>query len=240
MPTSKYFNNFTFVPEQNLISDLIVETIKIYGYDFYYLPRRHGNLKEVINQDDMSVFDTYYIVEMYIKNVEGFAGEGQFLSKFGLEIRDRITLTIARSTFNKIVGGIEEISRPREGDLIYFPMTHKIWEVKQADPWVDFYPMGSLPMFDLQCDLFEYDNEHFNTGIEDIDNIEQNYSVNTNEFFELSVGGSPILDGNGMPIISPEFDIFNQDAAADNENIVPIIKPKIDYSIVDPFSRGQY
>ena len=189
----------------------------------------------------MSYFDTaYQNVPMYIKNVEGFAGEGQFLSKFGLEIRDRITLTVARATFNTQVGTPESISRPREGDLIFFPMTNKIWEIRQADPWVDFYPMGSLPMFDLQCDLFQYDNEQFRTGIEAIDDIEQNFSTNVEEFYERYPGGDIKYDANNNPIISPDFDLITQDAAADNENIIPAIRPKIDYTIPDPFSKGLF
>jgi len=236
IPTNPYIDNFTFSTEQELLSNLIVESIQIKGYNFYYLPRRHGNLNELLSQDDLSYFDTAYIVEMYIKSVEGFAGEGQYLSKFGLDIRDRMTFTVARATFNTIVGAYEGTLRPYEGDLIFFPMTNKIWEVKQADPWADFYPMGSLPMFDLICDVFEYDNEHFDTGIPAIDNIEQQYSTNVEEFYEKYSNGVIIVDGNNNPIIEPGWSPANQDPEFDNYDANTTVTPMINYTIKNPFS----
>ena len=241
MATNPFFNEFQNTNEQTLLSNLIVEAIKQYGYNFYYLPRRYGNREELLSQDDMSYFDTAYIIEMYIKNVEGFAGEGQYLSKFGLEIRDRMTFTVARATFNLIVGTPEPtIIRPREGDLIYFAMTNKIWEIKQSDPWIDFYPLGSLPMFDLSCDVFEYDNEHFATNVAAIDAIETNYSTNVEEFYEHYSNGNVILDGNGNPIISNTFVITIQDPEYDNDMANTQVNPLIDFSIHNPFTGNNY
>jgi len=164
-----YFENFSNSMEQNLIEDLVIESIRIYGVDTWYLPRTISNKDEIFNEDTLSIFDDAYNVEMYIKNVDGFEGEGDFLSKFGLQIRDSMTLTVAIRTFDAEVGAHSEQVRPNEGDLIYFPLNNKFFEVMHVEHEAIFYQMGSLQTYDLRCELFEYSGERFRTGQDFID-----------------------------------------------------------------------
>ena len=163
--------------EQHLIEDLVVESIKIYGVDTWYLPRTLNAKDDILNEDDLSSFDDAYQVEMYVKNVDSFEGEGDFLSKFGLQIRDSITLTIAQRTYDQEVGLNSAINRPREGDLIYLPLNKKYFVVQHVEHEAIFYQMGSLQTYDLRCDLFEYSGERFKTGQSELDNHFDNENI---------------------------------------------------------------
>jgi len=165
--------------EQQLLESLIVESIKIYGYDVYYLPRTLVEKDALYGEDPSSRYDTNYGIEMYIKSVDGFQGDGDFLSKFNLEIRDSVIFTVARKTFMDEVATTEGTVRPNEGDLIYFPLNKKIFQVKFVEHESMFYQLGSLPVFDLTCELFEYSGEVLNTGIKNIDDLQQLYSPAT-------------------------------------------------------------
>ena len=156
--------------EQSLIDDLVVESIKIYGIDTMYLPRTIGAKDDILNEDDLPEYNDAHEVEMYVKNVDGFEGEGDFLSKFGLQIRDSMTLTIAMSTYEQEVGINSEINRPREGDIIYMPLNGKMFVIQHVEHEAIFYQMGSLQTYDLRCELYEYSGERFNTGFDYIDN----------------------------------------------------------------------
>ena len=181
MPTTNlYFNNYSFTGEQRLIEDLIIEAIKIYGVECFYLPRTLINEDEVWGEDASSKFESAYPLEMYIKNVEGFEGEGDFLSKFGLEIRDAITLTISQRRFGEELHPdetTEDAGRPVEGDLIWFPLNGKIFEVKHVEHEAIFYQLGSLQTYDLRCELFEYSSQVFDTGVGLIDDIASKYTI---------------------------------------------------------------
>lgn len=166
--------------EQNLIEDLIIESIRIYGFDVWYIPRTLGAKDELLNEDDLSTFNSAYMMEMYIKNVEGFGGDGDFLSKFGLQINDTMTLSVAIRRFNEDVGLYTEEVRPNEGDLIYFPLNRKMFEVKFVEHEAIFYQMGALQMYDLRCELFEYSQERFNTGVSEIDTLFDRYVITSN------------------------------------------------------------
>jgi len=150
--------------EQTLIEDLVVESIKIYGIDTMYLPRTLGAKDDLLNEDDLGTYNDAYEAEMYVKNVDGFEGEGDFLSKFGLQIRDSITLTIAMRTYETEVGVHTEINRPREGDIIYLPLNKKMFVIQHVEHEAIFYQIGSLQTYDLRCELYEYSGERFSTG----------------------------------------------------------------------------
>lgn len=180
MPTNLYFNNYSFTGEQLLIEDLIIEAIKVYGVECYYLPRTMVNEDEVWGEDASSKFESAYPLEMYIKNVDAFEGEGDFLSKFGLEIRDAVTLTISQRRFGEeidIEDTTKDVGRPAEGDLIWFPLNGKIFEVKHVEHEAIFYQLGSLQTYDLRCELFEYSTEIIDTGVKVIDDIATQYSI---------------------------------------------------------------
>ena len=129
MTTNQYFNNYNASNEQTILEDLIIESIKTYGQDMIYLPRHNENPDNLYGTSDIVSFSDYYPIEMYLTSVDGFAGDGDFMSKFGLEIRDQIVLSISRKRF---LEELPSISRPREGDLIYFPLNEKCFEIKRG------------------------------------------------------------------------------------------------------------
>lgn len=164
--------------EQSLIEDLVIESIKIYGIDAWYIPRTLVAKDDILNEDDLSTFNEAYMAEMYIKSVDGFEGEGDFLSKFGLEIRDSVTMTIARRTYDSEVGSYRTSNtRPLEGDLIFLPLNNKVFEIQHVEHESIFYQMGSLQMYDLRAELFEYSGERFRTGQKFIDELYKNFDT---------------------------------------------------------------
>ena len=217
MATSLYFNNFGSSMEQYLIEDLVIESIKIHGHDVYYITRTAGAKDDILNEDDLSEFKRADFIDMYIKNIDGFEGEGDFLSRFGLEIRDEMTLTIARRTFELEVSQYTGNDRPLEGDLIYFPLNKKMYEIKFVEHEPIFYQMGALQMYDLRVELFEYSQETFNTGLEEIDDLYEFYETTSNTSIEF---------------------LETQDELADNYVIEQASDDIIDFSEADPFSSG--
>lgn len=244
MSTNVFFNNFKSSQEQLLIEDLIIESIKIYGQDMYYIPRTRVAFDPVYGEDPLSEFNTAFFIELFIKNIDGFQGDGDFISKFGLEIRDRVTFSVARRVFNDEIGSVIEINRPREGDLIFFPLNRKIFEIKFVEHEAIFYQLGALQMFDLQCELFEYSSEKFNTGIPDIDDLfvsvladDVNYSMALSDFSIQTEDKNPYLLVNeqGFLIVDEQYNI-----AGENEEIEAEADTFIDFSEMDPFSEGAY
>ena len=163
----------------SLIEDLVIESIKIYGYDNFFIPRTIVKEDDLFGEDVLSKFDNALPIEMYIKNVEGFDGEGEFLSRFNIEARDQITFSIAQRrwqeeidvTNRKVDEQGESINRPTEGDLIFFPLTGQLYEIKYVDKQPIFYQMGQLQMYDLRCELFEFSHERIDTGVKAIDDF---------------------------------------------------------------------
>ena len=163
MTTNFFFNNYRQSQEQLVLEDLIVEAIRIYGEDMYYVPRVLTNLDKLYTEDDQSRYEQAFLVELYIKSVDGFSGDGNFMSKFGLEIRDQVIFSIAQRTFNKEIGAYTTLVRPREGDLIYFPLNNKCFQIKYVNKFEMFYQLGALQTWEITCELFEYADEVFDT-----------------------------------------------------------------------------
>lgn len=240
MATSVFFNNFQSSQEQLLIENLIIESIKIYGLDMYYIPRIYKNKDEIYGNDAVSEYNKSYFVDMYIKDVNGFQGEGDFLSKFNLQIRDQVTLTIARRTFFDEIGNIENMPRPKEGDLIFFPLNRKVFVVKFVEQEAIFYQLGALQTFDLVCELWEYSNERVNTGIEEIDSKAQKYSFDMSAYGLLTEAGLFLQDEDGFDLVREEYDWATQvgDAFEDNTEIQTEADAVLDFTEKDPFSEG--
>lgn len=178
MSTNTFFQNYNFFNEQQLIDDLVIESIQIYGVDTWYVARELTSVDEIMNEDRLSQFDAAYQMEMYVKSVDGFQGEGDFLSKFGLQIRDQATFTVAMRTFERFATqNRQELIRPKEGDLVYMPMNKKFFKVMFVEHESVFYQNGALQVYDLKCELFEYSNERFETGVEDIDTAYTPYTT---------------------------------------------------------------
>ena len=177
----KYDNN-----EANLLEDLVVESIQVFGHEVSYLPRTQNNLDNIFGEASLSSFESAYPVEVYIKTTDGFEGEGAFVGRFGLEIREQITFSIAQRTWK----GLGLTTRPLEGDLIWFDTAQKMFEIMFVEHQAIFYQLGRLPTFDLSCEFFEYSSEDIDTGIPKIDaveaesaySVEYGYSANSGVF----------------------------------------------------------
>ena len=181
MPTNVFFNH-AVNSEQHLYEDLVVESLRFYGHDVMYLPRQVIEEDSILNEDVQSKFGDAYSVEMYIENTDGFEGEGDLMSKFGLQIRDQATFVISLRSWERFISLDSNLAtsfRPNEGDLIYFPLSGSMFEIKFVEHEDPFYQVGKLFVFKLRCELFEYGQEDFDTGIGDIDLIEdeQAYSL---------------------------------------------------------------
>lgn len=238
MATNFYFNNFQNSQEQLLLENLIIESIKIYGEDMYYLPRTLNNRDELYGADDSSSYDEAILVELYIKNVDGFGGDGSFMSKFGLEIRDQVTFTIAKRVFEDEIGIARDFIRPREGDCIYFPLNRKIFQIKYVDNKPIYYPLGALQMYDLTCELFEYSGEQFNTGIPEIDDIQDKLSLNIFDYGVLTQDNFMLATEDGDYLVLETYNIETIDPNADNEFIEKEALEFLDFSERDPFSEN--
>lgn len=242
MATNFYFNNFQASMEQQLIEDLCIESIRVYGHDLYYLPRTVIDRDEIFAEDDISEYNLPIPIEMYIKNVDGFGGDGDFLSKFNIQIRDTITFTVARRVFydEMATNNLTGFERPREGDLIYFPLNKKVFKITFVEHEDVFYQLGALQMWDLKCELFEYGGETFNTGIDEIDRIEWEYSLASNPLALLVSGREFMVDEFNQMILYTRQDVDDLDPGAQNEEIELIADGIIDFTEIDPFSEGEY
>ena len=179
MPTNVYFDTGT-KPEQHLYEDLMIEQLKIYGQDVFYIPRTLVKEDELFGEDTLSKFDDAYQIEMYFENVEGYEGEKEIMSKFGLQMNEDVTFVVARRRFEQLVSHDSNLivkTRPNEGDLVYFPKVKKIFEISFVDHDDPFYQVHNVPAFKLKCKTFEYSGEDLDTGITEIDAIETDNSL---------------------------------------------------------------
>lgn len=265
MARNKFFNQYTPVKqEQKLVEDLIIEAIKIYGVDAYYLPRTHVNLDKLFGEDASMKFDDALEMEMYVKSYEGFQGQEDFLSKFGLQIDEQITFVVAQKRFeqslkqcfvteygyNVIMEDGDDllqestydystILRPREGDLVWFPMAGYMYEVKFTENIENFFQLGKLYTYELRCERYEYSSERIDTGVEEIDAVEETFSQSTEFVAKVtSEDGTLILAENGTYLVLDEANIERQDVTADNDYIQNKIGEDdiLDFSERNPFS----
>ena len=275
MTTNQYFNNFNYAGEQDLVEDLIIESIKMYGHNVKYMPRTLVKEDLVLGEDVLSSFQLAAEIEMYIKNVEGFEGEGDFLSRFNLEIRDQMTLSVSRKRFEQVGAGeslMDEVgyniqletantsapanshmlmlesgttgvnsysissSRPLEGDLIYFPLNDKLFEVRFVEHEEFFYQTGRLQTYELRCELFTYSSEKIDTGNTEIDAIETTYSTDILFNQLLLESGSALLGEDGDYLMT-EYRLEAVDRGANNELFQIEAEGILDFSEGNPFSE---
>ena len=162
--------------EQRLIQSLINEQLKIYGVEVTFIPRKFVNQSTIIEEVTASKFDDNFAIEAYVENYDGYAGAGDVLTKFGMSLRDEVTLTISKERFEEFIApfmdaddDVELSSRPREGDLVFFPLGQRLFEIKFVEHEEPFYQLGSTYVYKLKCELFEYEDEVIDTSIEAID-----------------------------------------------------------------------
>jgi hypothetical protein len=239
MARNVYFTHGT-KNEQYLIEDLIVESLSIYGQDMYYIPRTLVGKDEILGEDRLSEFKNAYPIEMYLENVTGFEGQGAFIQKFGLMMEQTATLTVARRRWDQLIGRFGQTiipSRPNEGDLLYFPLTKGLFEIKFVKHQDPFYQLGRLYVYSLEVELFQYASEHIDTGVAEIDVFEtlKSFSIDGADRL-LTQEGKYLTLETGEHIIL-DFSIDNQDSYGDNKKF-QVEADAITFDATNPFGEA--
>ena len=244
MPTNVYFDTGT-KPEQALYEDLMIEQLRIYGQDVYYIPRKLAGTDSIWQEDISSSFESSYLIEMYMENIDGYEGEKELMSKFGLDIQDDATFVVARRRWEQFVSVDNNIivsSRPNEGDLIYFPKGNKLFEITFVDHDDPFYQVQNLPTYKLKCKTFEYASEVIDTGIAEIDAIETDNSLDqlSHQMTLEDGSGSMILENTvenaaASYIILETYDIATIDENSQNEDFEIADDNILDFTESNPF-----
>jgi hypothetical protein len=236
--TNFFFNNFQSSKEQDLIQNLVTESISIYGHDVYYIPRTLNNFDPVYGSDDVSTYDKAIMVAMYIENVYGFEGDKEFMSKFGgPQIKDQITLAISRRVYTEEIGDLIDQPSPKQGDLIFFTVNQRCFKIVYVEKYEMFYQMGSLQSWKFTCELFDYNNETINTGVPEIDSIMTKLNTNSMNWAILNEDGLMLVNEDGSSVISekmPDIAIIGDDSV----EIQTESEMFVDFSTIDPFSEG--
>jgi len=204
MATNPYFNHHGInTPENRLIENLMIESIKTYGIDVYYLPRTLNNEDTLMGEDASASYNSAHTIEMYIKTVDGFEGSGDFIAKWGLQIKDQITFTVAKRRWQEL--GLSTDGRakiPHEGDLIYFPITKAIFQILFIEDEAIFYQTGQLQSYDMLCEMFTYSDQTFDTGIDVLDAIERTHSYSVDFTMDSGSGnytvGETVYQGDSL------------------------------------------
>ena len=244
MPTNVYFDLGT-TSEQRLYENLIIEQLRAFGHDVYYLPRKLVNEDTLFGEDRLSSFNDAYIIEMYLDNVEGFEGQKEMMTRFGLDMQDEATWVVSKRRFEQLISTDQNLivsSRPNEGDLIYFPLAKKLFEISFVDHDDPFYQIQNLPVFKMRCRTFEYSSERLDTGVTAIDNIETNESLDALQYqFVLEIGTDSgtnyLLTEDGDFIVQEDYNVDTIDTSADNTFFETQGDSILDFSEVNPFGE---
>ena len=207
----------TVKSEQDLYENIIIESMKIYGQEVQYIPRELVAEDRIFGEDVVSAFDRAYQIEMYLENIDNFDGDQELFTKFGVEIRDRATLHVSRRRWHQAVGTyLPEHLRPREGDLIYLTLSDQVFEIMRVVDDQPFYQLSNLPTYRMEVELFEYNDENFDTSIESIDELEKlgntvilNLENSDSDDFQI---GEIIQQVTGSTTITAEIVDWNADS----------------------------
>jgi hypothetical protein len=218
--TNKYFNRYNFGNEQALLQSLITEAIQIYGIDVIYVPRNLTNFDALYLTDDQSTYTQAIRTTVYLQSVDGFGPQQNIFTRFGLEIRDNITVCMSTRIFELDIQPITKQVRPLEGDLIYFDLNKKCFQCKFTNNKEIFYELGKLPTFQLTCELFAYSDETFNTGVPEIDELQGQQSLNILDNVITQDNSNNILtQESGGQITLPGFNTNNIDPVSGNNEL---------------------
>lgn len=239
MPTNFYFNNFPtdqITSEQLLVEDLVIEAMQIHGMDVYYLPRTSGDSEDMLyGEDTLRKYVTAYSLEMYLENVTGMDGEGDFISKFGLEIRDELTLLVSRRRF-KYTTGASNLIRPREGDLIYIPLIQNFFEITFVEHENDqamFYTLGrgrggNVYVYALKMKQLVFSEEYIFTGVDEIDS--QIRDAYKRERITMAVGGTGtyvqdeiVYQGGSLATANAKATVYSWTSTTRNLDIIRVM-----------------
>ena len=222
MPTNVYFDTGT-KSEQHLYEDLMIEQLKIYGQDVFYIPRTLVKEDSLFGEDTLSKFGDAYLIEMYFENVEGYEGEKEIMSKFGLQMNEDVTFVVARRRFEQLVSHDSNLivkTRPNEGDLVYFPKVKKIFEITFVDHDDPFYQVHNVPAFKLKCKTFEYSSEDLDTGITEIDAIETDNSLDMLSFQITMEQSSTTTYNEGIELEDGTGNLELETATGGTDNLI--------------------
>jgi hypothetical protein len=266
MARNRYFNQYGTASEQNVYEDLIIESIKIYGIDAYYIPRTSGYVDQIYAEDRLSLFDDAIALELFVKSYDGFIGQEDFLSKFGLQIDEQINFVVSQKRFtqslktsllteygynlitedgNQLLYDVSDawdyssILRPREGDLIWIPMMGYMYEIKFTENIENFFPLGKLYTYEMRCDRYEYSSERIDTDVADIDAVEDDFSESTSIIDNILLeDAEALLLEDGTILLTEGEHIKTVEAESDNDYITDRIRDDdiIDFSESNPFS----
>ena len=223
------------------MEDIIIECLKIYGFDTYYIPRVAVNEDDILGEDVLNRYSSAYPLEMYMQNVTGFEGDGDLLTKFGVEFRDTATFIVSRRRWDEVIarsGDAVLTTRPAEGDIVYFPLTKAFFEIKRVESTDPFFQVGKLYVYKLQCELMQYSSEVFDTGVSEIDNIASGDSLDVNAFNLLLQSGDRALLEEYSPagIILQSYNLSTILPNVDNEDFRGDISV-LDFSERNPFGE---
>ena len=232
MPVNHYFqggNGIGSDAEKRLYENLIIEGLKIYGQDVYYLPRTLVNRDLILGEDVASKFNAAYLAEMYMETTEGFAGQQEIINKFGLEIREDTTFMVSKRRWLDLVddpGTLIVSGRPNEGDIIYMPLMNSFFEIQFVEDQEPFFQLGNLPVYKLRCTRFEYSSERLDTGVADIDKAEDKYSLDqlAHQMSLENEDGALLLEADGADsssiyLLLESYNIQTQSPYADNNDL---------------------
>ena len=244
MPTNVYFDTGT-KPEQALYEDLIIEQLRIYGQDVYYIPRKLAGTDDIFGEDIGSSFEDAYLIEMYMETIDGYEGEKELMSKFGLDIQDDATFVVARRRWEQFVSIDNNLivsSRPNEGDLVYFPKGSKLFEITFVEEDDPFYQVHNLPTYKLKCKTFEYGSESIDTGITEIDEIEDDNSLDMLSHqmtLEAEVGSilleNAVEGADASYIILETYNVATIDENSQNDDFELADDNILDFTESNPF-----
>lgn len=223
------------------MDDLNVEAVQIFGINCFYVARTLTNFDRMMMTDDQSDYSNAWMLEIFLDSFQGFSGDGDFMSKFiGHEIRDQIKFSFSRRRFHDEIGKELQTTRPREGDLIFFPFPSnaKCFQIKYVDQTPVFYQLGQLYLWSITCELFEYSNETFNTGVPEIDRLQQR-SINIFDWAIRDTDGRPLMFTDDNYWTEDKYDLPTLVPTADNDVVQAKIDGWIDWNQQDPFDLNQ-
>ena len=246
MATNPYFQgHLGNEEEQALLNGIAVEAIQLYGQDMLYLPRRFYDEDQIYTEDAQSYFDTAYELEFYLKDPTNFMGDGSILSTFGVALMDSVVLQVATTRFDEEVLAHEPAERfperrPREGDLVWFPVQRKLFQVSYADKFKLLYPLGSIYTWDLTLHLFKYSQERFETGLPEIDSVYGTRTISQDvlDWAVRDESGDVLLDQSGDHVMEEAYLAGDLDPEDQSDEIEEEADAILDFTETDPFSEG--
>ena len=244
MPTNVYFDTGT-TAEQRLYENLIIEQLSVFGQDVYYLPRKLVNEDTLFDEDTSSSFNDAYIIEMYLDNIEGYEGQKEMMTRFGVDIQDEATFVVSKRRFEQLISLDQNLivsTRPNEGDLIYYPKSKKLFEISFVDHDDPFYQLANLPVFKLRCRTFEYSHEDMATGLDVVDAIETSQSLDALAYqvvLETATesGTNYLITEDGDWIVSEEYSVSTIDTSSDTSFFETQGDSILDFSEMNPFGE---